>query len=392
MKKYSRMALLVVVAAILVLWGTPFGKLTAQEEKDAVEKVIQAWRNRQERTRSGHFIMEESRTFAEGTLTSKANSFRSRLLEPGIQAEARNGPFRDTTVEVQSILSFEGDRMRYTIKGSQWAPEREEFLESTYLSVFDGSVGKTFYSDSDGGKLFPLGFIDAKTDKNPDAQTCYLYAIFMNYRPFHPAMGQFSSQGWTMAGKGVVDGKDCLIVENVGNSWTKSCWVDPARDYIILRYTNRTTRGSKDVSKLNISYLNDKNNGCIPSLWKAVLLFPERGTLNEGSTVSVSSYTINPSFEPSEFQFDFPVGTFVRHFQEKDQYLVDKNGGKRIVTQEELNRNVTYAQLRDTPSGMAGLAPSRRWSWPVLLIAGSLLGIFLSALWRRRRTPAADSI
>ncbi len=390
MKSYSRTALFVVAAAILVLSVASFGNLAAQEEKDTVNKVIQAWRNRQERVRSGHFVMEESRTFAEGTLTAKANSFRSRLLEPGVQAEARNGPFRDTTVEVQSILSFEGDRMRYTIKGPQWAPEREEFLESTYLSVFDGSLGKTFYSDSADEKLFPLGFIDVKTDRNPDAKTCYLYALFMNYRPFHPTMGQFSSQGWTTAGKGVVDGKDCLIVENVGSSWTKSCWVDPARDYIILRYTNRTTRGGKDVSKLDISYINDKKNGWIPSRWKAVLLFPERGTLDESSTTTVSSYTINPSFEPSEFQIDFPVGTFVRHYQEPDQYLVDKNGGKRIVTQEELNRNVTYAQLRDTPSGMAGLV-SRRRVWPALLV-GTLFILFAALMWRRRRTPATDSI
>src|SRR6266851_348994 len=186
----------IVTLLALVCFPIAFSSVSTQEKAAvSVEEIFKAWQDRQDHIQRGRFVFTELNTTMARTKPGKATSFAARLLEPGATFTPTLGPAEDTTCKLKSTLSFDGEKMRYAVEGPQWEAAKEEFLDRLTLTVFNGRVEKSFYGPSDKS-VFPGGFVDREAKKNSNADVCYLHAIFMTFRPFHPTLGRFSKEGW----------------------------------------------------------------------------------------------------------------------------------------------------------------------------------------------------
>jgi hypothetical protein len=357
------------------------GSTTASESEVKVEKVFEVWRGRQDRLHSARFEIAETTVNIAGTLPGKSTSFQHGLIDPKSKSGASlSGPAEDSQYQAKRTVSFEQNRMRHSVEGIQWVPGVEEYLPRQYVRVFDGSVEKAFYGKA-GDKVFPLGYVDEKTKVNSDADSRYLHPLLMNYRPFHPTMGRFPLEGWSVVGNGIVGNRNCAILELKSSTWKQQCWVDVEREYILLRYCTKS-KSNQDVFQLDISYKPDVVHGWVPINWKAVSCYPESSAISESYTAVVDKYEINIPIELQDFQFEFPPGTLVRHYQKENMYI-ETGDSPRIITDEEMARHPSYDEILTSPSGMAGLNAGT-WQKSVYWIGAALVvGIALYLLRRK---------
>ncbi len=376
MGKHPMPFLILTALLSAVLAGTCFIEGAVQNDA-AVQQIMNAWKSRQQRVRSARFAIAETLTTGKGTRFGKTFPFSA----PG---GAQPLPSSDVTHELRLTLSFDGGAMHYTVDGPSWVIDEEIFLPRYYVSAFDGVASKAFYGESPG-RTYPIGFVNSNNKSNQDANNYHIQAILITYRPLHDAMIGLRPEEWTLAGtKGVVKDRPCLIVEKASGPQRESYWVDPERDFSVLRFL-RTIAGSVQF-RLDVSYEHDGSHGWVPSAWNAVMLYPETGRLYESAVVRVTDYHINCPIELKDLQLIFPPNTLVEDYREDTGYIVREDMRKRFITLDERARGATYDQLLGTESGMAGL-PETSWlrSWKVLTVGLVLLACIVGAVLRRTR-------
>jgi hypothetical protein len=88
----------------------------------------------------------------------------------------------------------------------------------------------------------------------------------------------------------------------------RSYWVDPAREYIVLR--EHVVLNGQDYSRMDTSYRRDLKFGWIPNAWNFSSV-GNRGTWLHSETATVTAYAINEPMHESIFQVEFPKGAQV---------------------------------------------------------------------------------
>jgi hypothetical protein len=328
--------------------------------QSSLDDVVRAWKRREERIRSGRFAWTETRTVVKGAWVDPQDS--KKVVPP-----------RDLTWTIKTEWTWEGPRMRTTRKGSRWDHEKEEFLPYDYVSVWDGTINKSFDPFRDqkvgiiGSGPLDLGLRD-------------YFPMRMAYRPFIGFQpGRFTKSRES----GDRDGRPHIIVEDTSG---EQYWLDPARDFTVARYLLFQDR--LPLVRMDISYRQDESGEWVPIAWTDVGLSRE-GRIEESSKNEVSDYALNVTVEPETFALDFPVGTWVEDNVANTRYIVRENGSTRPITEEEMLRpGITYQDVVESESGMAGL-PARPW-WsrltvPLVLavVAGAIVLIY-----RRKRGSA----
>jgi hypothetical protein len=118
----------------------------------------------------------------------------------------------------------------------------------------------------------------------------------------------------------------------------------------------------------------------------------KEGTLGESSDVQVVSCILNEPVADSQFDLDFPPGTFVIDRRKpRSEYLIRPDGTKRIITNDD--QDASYEELVASESGMAKLVPAKRpnrtYRW-LLAACVTLIVLGCVVLWlRRKRAPSA---
>jgi hypothetical protein len=180
-----------------------------------------------------------------------------------------------------------------------------------------------------------------------------------------------------------IDGHSCVLLRKVaGNEYLNELWVDPARDYLIVRMN--TVEGSFVRERIDIKYQRDPEHSYYPAEWREVSMnSPER--LCESGESKVSEHSFTPHLEPSDFQLEFPPHTLVidKRGSQYARYLVLPDGNKRIVLDEESRAFIPRKTLMETEPGEALRPRASRWPWLVLLGALPLAVILLAVLRRR---------
>jgi hypothetical protein len=118
----------------------------------------------------------------------------------------------------------------------------------------------------------------------------------------------------------------------------------------------------------------------------------EAGNVLTSDVATVQECAINVPFAETEFQLEFPAGTWVYDTHRGEMYIASASGQKRIITKEELRRGATYEELLVTESGRAALrempprAPARRATIVIVnvVVVLSVLA-FLLFKFRKRR-------
>lgn len=356
------------ICIILVLLGNGTHSVCAEISKDT---IFQVWKKQQESIRSVRFSWSESGVFTKGSLPSH----REEPMPPA-----------DVNVQVEHTLCILDDLMQFTHKGQKWDMPCAKFCDKLYISSFDGLDNKIFFDESkdandDKNKVHKLGFI-SKDSYNQDVVDYRLWPILFMCRTVHPTMGRLSQASeWDLTSeKGVIQGQSAVILKKAKKGIIETCWIDPSRQYSVLRYI---LRSNTVILQIDTSYKLGQEHIWVPLEWTIKKMHAEDLKLEESASAKVKTYEINPPITPEVFRFDFPSGTEVVDRKKQISYIVQEDGGKRIITSEERQRGAEYLDLLTTDTGMAKLPLSHtRHVW--LTIIGISLMVFIVLFIRRR--------
>jgi hypothetical protein len=217
------------------------------------------------------------------------------------------------------------------------------------------------------------------------------WPIFHTLRVKQPRFGPYDQTAWKLTGKtGVVDGRRVPILVNlhpaaVGEDYR--IWVDPERDFCAIR--REIVRGDRILSLFNIKYVQDVSGIWVPSTWTMTWHIeddPQHLRLGESSVCTVHEYELNPTIDPSTFQFEPPPGTEIQDGTGATGHKMSlvTASGKREVQDQELERGARYSDLLSTPPGQALLSPDQNGFGLTWLALAALLALVGWLALRRR--------
>jgi hypothetical protein len=351
------------------------------QESPSVDSIIRDWKQRQEHFQTLSFTWTAEMTWVKGSLLGKPSS--SGTPTPGQSHKIT--PAEDVTQNSHMTLKVKGGWIGYTRDGPQWTPAIEQFLPERYEYSFDGSDSKDFFEKTEKEPVdHPVGYVNV--EKKPDVTNYEFWPILLHYRAIDPKVGRFSSAQWTIVQTGVrLRERDCALLKwtdaNVGE---EMCWVDTARQSAILRHIVKT---NGYVIQTDIDYKAVPQQGWVPSSWKIQDLSADLRKIKLSSTATVTTAILNEPLNDEEFRLNFPPGTEVMDRPAKQTYLIEPNGTKRIITQEERLRDATYEDFLKTKSGMARAPQSSVWAvwgkWLVLFALSVLAAVCAYVFWKR---------
>jgi hypothetical protein len=285
----------------------------------------------------------------------------------------------DVTFEKKSSVIVSGSRMTTCFEGPNWNKDR--FVSELYRSVFDGRNSKSFHAPA-SEDLHPTGNINS-IRMNQDADSNFCIPIQLAFRAFDPILGRYEEHKMQVIDeKSHIGNRECICVEEKKPAYVARCWVDPGRDYNVVRYA-MVFDGFPDY-QCDIEYTLHDNFGWIPQSWHNVLhnTNSQSVKLSYDRRASVTSFEINGLVEDQEFQLEFPPRTEVKDWINDQRFVVLDDGTKRFATQEENQRGITYEELlhpkhNTTLLAVAGIAA-----------VGMVLGLLLLWARKKRRKPA----
>lgn len=383
-----RWAIVVLAIASWTLFPTVQSCRALGQDDVTMQRIFDVWKARQDSARTVSFSFKQTRTYAPGSMPSIGGMPGGANSQP--ESPPAPTPPTDVSHEYDYSLSLDGDLMRYSYHGPQWHMNHNRFIARTYTSVFDGTDDKSFRSedekaaDAEGGGLQRLGFVRL-TKYNEDVVDYNIWPILFTYRAVHPQMSRLSGNEWAVTGeRGIVQDRNCTVLRKSQQGLTQTCWVDVERDCSVVRYD--MAPGGNLRLRLDTAYQQDPAHGWVPIQWNFTKFFPESLKVDESSVSKVTDYQLGTELDPKTFRFDFPPGTEVTDIKGNISYLALKDGGRRIVTQEERLRGALYKDFLVTDSGMAGLPTKKGWLnrvwWAPVILLMAAIAIFL--LWTKR--------
>lgn len=232
-------------------------------------------------------------------------------------------------------------RFKYSYEGKQWDPNVGRIKDRAYISAHTGTVFKQLQLEHGLAKFpGPMGSIGRK---NADSNNRYLLPLLIHFRPFDQGVADLTDAEYT-ANAGTIGKTKCAIVRCKGAGGRFECWVDPARDYLVMRILKKQRR-------TDISYVRNKVVGWIPQSWSIRVMHSD-GSLrvSKKATVRTNLTLLNSGVKKSDFDIVFPDATYVtdRSKAEIATYIARANGAHRIITREERRASIPYKVLIKT--------------------------------------------
>jgi hypothetical protein len=268
----------------------------------SMDTIVAAWKKRQEQAKSLKFSWREERA---SSARGSAQASHSALIDGGRFAYVEdNDPYPPEIAA--SILASETGARKPESGGRQ---QRSAPPVRPARSTFDGTSTRTYRALSDS-KITGIGSI--KDGFNiPEARNFALEPVLLTFRPFDSNLVGFEPGDYRVSRERRKIGEaTCVILEPVKTSPLQTFyWLDPARDYIVLR-KQQVTNGT-DSARLDISYRKDPAAGWVPDGCRqsTVDLFGEGWVSN---TSTITPLTVNQPILPQEFLVEFPKGTKVK--------------------------------------------------------------------------------
>lgn len=233
----------------------------------------------------------------------------------------------------------------------------------------------------------------------------YYRPLLLMYRPFAPSLGCVHPDRCRLTGeRAEFQGRECILLEETKpNGLACKYWIDPHRDFVIVRYL--VSENDKTRAQLDIKYSQSAGDGWVPSGWIAILCgqlpeFNGHGWLSFDAVATVSSHQLNSPIPDMEYvPIAFPAGTFVIDRVRNEHYISLDRGRKRAVTRSEAaDPEVSYRRLLAGSSNRLSEQvfthfASGGWGWAIVVVMFSA-AIILTIRLRRARSPrkASDPI
>ncbi len=287
-------------------------------------------------------------------------------------------------------------------KQTMFADPSQQFKNpARFTSVFDGQTRTDLLAAS--ANRAPVANIVSTTRYMASLENVddlIFRPIVIAYRPLAPdLMNAQPTFCRVVQQDSFVNGRQCALIEEraelLGPEVVRLYWVDPSRECVVVRCI--VNEGGQSREQLDIDYTHDSAHGWVPTRWTVIVFpngrkksrrdFPGRLTLYQHAGAVVESYAFNESVEQPEPEPTFPAGTVVFDRKAKQQYVLEKDGNKRVLSTGELtDLIISYSELTSSNN--------ERWPWDAL--AKGATGVAAAAIaflyLRRRRSRATARI
>ncbi|MEX2317565.1 MAG: hypothetical protein WD669_10470 [Pirellulales bacterium] len=338
MKSLGRICLCVAAFAIATNDSATVFSQETDRPSDMASDAKRAWLARISIIENGRFKFTERRTIVAGSM-------------PSFKQTETPLPPEDVSLEMSVLISFQKKMLRYDVEGPRWIVQTEEFSKRRYISVFDGTDSKSFYSadESTDNSFHPTGFIN-KDEGNFDSENYHLDAVLLAMKP--PT---------NLLDSATVEVSSTTLVDSNSESLQRKCilfrlpdaagnmvelWTDPARDWIILRKAK--FMNDDLVYQLDVRYREDPRCVWLPHEWEGVAFarVGDKMRVARKFGAKLQEAEINIPMTKQEFQFEFPIGTEVVDRKRNMSFMVTDDGSYREITKGEQLAGATYEQLR----------------------------------------------
>jgi hypothetical protein len=322
----TRPCQLIAITAILACVGSD-GRwvlctaCAAEQLADSVAPIASAWAKREAAIRTVKLVWHHQTT-------------RVGLKERLAAASAGKGrPVKDawkgkepslTTYDTHSTLFLDGDYYAVTqdiddsqadglvVGGAGIAQHTKRFLK--------GDESGYFSSKLPGGR-YDTGVLAHRKDFN-QADLPDIRPLMLALRPLTPKLGDIDLQKYRVsATRPVLRGSSCLVLERIDDdTFRRSFWVDPARDFIILREV--VSDQGHEVARTDVAYTQNPSHFWIPQDWDVVIVRRQTGKLVLSIHGVAQTVAINAPIASKEFSLSFPDGTYV--YDQSGDHLIER--------------------------------------------------------------------
>ena len=268
------------------------------KNQPSMEDILKVWEAREEKIRSAHFEWLEHHAVTPEVYIDEEGKI------PPIDAE-------QLAFEFKASFSLENEKNRHTaVDKHAWSLDKHIFHLQDYTASFDGVVSKSLTHDKTG--QVKSGIIHPR-DLHSATRLLSVKPVWWGYRG---KTDQANSSRWDLkvqSGQYEVRGKKCLLLEGP----LLKVWVDPNRNYVILRYANINGQTAQFESHLDIWY-EEFEGVPVPIRWKFIHR-SGASQLREVIDYRVTTYSLNKPLGKNHFSLDFPKGTLVTDISKKKQ-------------------------------------------------------------------------
>jgi hypothetical protein len=286
------------------------------DEKASLKAIADAWARRQAAAKTVRIVWKQEATNI-GLRETLAAMNRSRRSSPKQGAKAEEGrPASVVKLARSNVLCLDGDQFAYSydmegLDAVNSVGSRAD-IPSHYKIVLTGSAYTTF-SDRRSRASVPdiqtalvtiSDSVKCDEPKMPDVRP-----LFVSLRPLSRQLSFINLSEYAISPiRATVGSTTCIVLEPSDKSaihgTIKSFWVDPARDYIIVRMVNAFREGT-----IQTDIVYDKNAvlGWIPKSWSFIHADAAGRLLKMGQS-GVREFVVNEPIAATEFEIDQPLG------------------------------------------------------------------------------------
>lgn len=336
--KVTAVVVLIAAMGLVGAGGLIYRNQAAEPTKVSLDDVLSAWRKRDARV--------HSLSFAWDVLQFTAGAFQNRL--DVLDLNGRQGPPEpDRSFAINRRFVSDGrGRMRFEECGPTWSARQAAIIPKTSARIFDGHREQILIEHGE------LDFPSANFRKGTAKQSYNGQAFFpllLVYRAVHDAIGVVETKSLVVEKKTEIVNKHVIVVltdrhrvaVDPTRDIVRSVWVDPARDFVPVQYTESIDGSVRTFVK--IDYSKDAELGWVPQSW-TMILTNEKGETDRSEEAKVTKYSINRELPESEFTLNLPTGTWVSDRDTKEDYILRANGKRRPILPGEFN-GANYEQL-----------------------------------------------
>jgi hypothetical protein len=268
----------------------------------SLDAIVAAWKNRQKKTKSLKFTWREERANWRGSATQESHTV---LIDGDRFAYVEdNNPYPPDMASL--VIAREQDANA----PQKWPrPQRQLPNLRPARAAFDGKSTRTYRGLPDS-KITGIGWIGVGFHIR-EAAGFALEPVLLAFRPFDANLGRINLSDFRISpNRGKIGDVPCVILEatDAASRIETFYWLDPARDYIVLR--KQQTTNATDSARMDISYRRDPAAGWIPDGCRqsAVSVLGKRW---RSETSTITAFTVNQPIPAAEFLVEFPKGTRV---------------------------------------------------------------------------------